>query len=160
MGPKSLSSSNSPWESRVTHNNPSTISPPSEIGISRLGNLRFTRTQFTCKTKPRTLMVSGSTFFPYREIDGCGVARLMQRKPPNPESPTACHLSSTCSGGPTQLRHLLRSCDRGSRDRDFTGYNSLASQNPEPRFSDATCQRLLGRPTSRHLSPSHSIGIS
>jgi hypothetical protein len=54
----------------------------------------------------------------------------------------------------------LRSCDRGSRDRDFTGRKFLALQNPESRFSDATCQHLPGRPTSGHLSPSRSIGIS
>jgi hypothetical protein len=70
------------------------------------------------------------------------------------------HLSSTRSGGPTQLRHLLRSCDRGSRDRDFTGHKFLALQNPEPRFSDATCQHPMVRPNA--LTPvSHSaIGKS
>jgi hypothetical protein len=82
------------------------------------------------------------------------------RKPQTPKTlkhrtPKSRTCLSTCSGGPTQLRHLLRSCDRGSRDRDFTGRNSLASQNPEPRFSDATCQHPMGR--SNPLTPvSHS----
>jgi hypothetical protein len=43
----------------------------------------------------------------------------------------------------------LRSCDRGSRDRDFTGCKFLALQNPESRFSDATCQHL---PLNREIA--------
>jgi hypothetical protein len=38
--------------------------------------------------------------FPYREIGGCGVECLLQHKTPNPETPTARHLSSTYSRGP------------------------------------------------------------
>ena len=129
----------------------------SEFGKSHFGSLRSTRTPFSCKTIPRPPMVNGSTLFsigdfPYREIRGCGVVRLLQHK-----TPTARHLSSTRSGGPTQLRHLSA---RVIGDRDFTGRKFLALQNPESRFSDATCQHLPGRPTSGHLSPSRSIGIS
>jgi hypothetical protein len=78
----------------------------SEFGKSHFGSLRSTQTPFSCKTIPRPPMVNGSTLFsigdfPYREIRGCGVVRLLQHK-----TPTARHLSSTRSGGPTQLRHL------------------------------------------------------
>jgi hypothetical protein len=69
---------------------------------------------------------------------------------PNPENPKSDDTCPHRLWGPTQLRHLLRSCDRGSQDRDFTGHNSLASQNPEPRFSDAT---LILHTCAHGLSP-------
>jgi hypothetical protein len=79
---------------------------------------------------------------------------------PEPRTPICFHLSSTRSGGPTQLRHLLRSCDRGSRGRDFTDHNFLALQNPEPRFSDATCQHPVVRPNALTPVLYSAIGMS
>jgi hypothetical protein len=104
----------------------------SEFGKSHFGSLRSTRTPFSCKTIPRPPMVNGSTLFsigdfPYREIGGCGVVRLLQHK-----TPTARHLSSTRSGGPTQLRHLSARVigDRGIAISPVA--NSLHYKTPNP----------------------------
>ena len=117
----------------------------SEFGKSHFGSLRSTRTPFSCKTIPRPPMVNGSTlfsigYFPYQEIGGCGVVRLLQHK-----TPTACHLSSTRSRGPTQLRHLSARVigDRGIAI-SLTA-TLLHHKTPNP---DATCQHLMVRPNA------------
>jgi hypothetical protein len=67
--------------------------------------------------------------------------RLMQHKTPNPETPTARHLSSTCSGGPTQLRPLFARVigDRGIAISPVALFLHYNTPNPDSSRSSATC---------------------
>jgi hypothetical protein len=123
--------------------NTHTIQHPSDYGTSSVGISRFRRTgaREPCCTMHRTFQVANPNGqrvilflrrgFPYREIDGCIVAYLMQHKTPSTEIPSTYHLSPTMSWGPTLPRPLRDFADRESKMQSSSGV-----ENPEMSNSD------------------------
>jgi hypothetical protein len=118
------------------------VLPSSDIGKSRLGSSRFTRTQFTCTTKPRTPMVNSQRPFLLGEppIGKSAVRVLCDSYNMKPRTPKL-RLRDTCLPlTPGSHDATSTSGFRGSRIRHgkFPWYRK--PRNAEPRYpgSDAT----------------------